>query len=111
MTPACWAGVRVGQSVFKSPGPVKSGPWTSLRYGSTRVFGSVCWLFIHTLAAWQACPYCDSVASEGTSTWVVTPPGETPTAPGFAGSAGRGGSSLVGVVAGGVGGFCFVDEK
>src|SRR5258705_3373305 len=66
---------------------------------------------IHTLAAWQACPYCDSVASEGTSTWVVTPPGETPTAPGRAGSAGRGGSSLVDVVGGDVEGFCSFDEQ
>src|SRR5262249_57384683 len=50
-------------------------------------------------------PYCDSVASAGTSTFVVTPPGETPMAPGSAGSAGRGGISVVGVVGGGVDSF------
>jgi hypothetical protein len=44
---------------------------------------------------------------------VVTPPGETPTAPGFAGSAGRGGGSVVDVVGGGVDvdGFGSVDEQ
>jgi len=43
---------------------------------------------------------------------VVTPPGETPMAPGWAGSAGRGGNSLVGVVGGGVDvdDFCSCDE-
>src|ERR1700682_6272960 len=69
MTPACWAGVRVAQSVLKCPGPVKSGPWTSLRYGSTRVFGSGCWLFIHTLAAWQGSPVLASLAA--VRTWAL----------------------------------------
>src|SRR4029079_2954708 len=85
---------------------------TPLRDGARSVVGSVCWLSIHTLAAWQAWPYCDSVASAGTSTLVVTPPGETPTAPGWADSEGRGGSSLVDV--GGeadVDGFCSFDEQ
>src|SRR6478735_9773275 len=112
MTPACWAGVRLAHGVLKFPGPVKWASWTIFRYGSTSVFGSACWLSIHTLAAWQAWPYCDSVASAGTSTLVVTPPGETPMAPGWAGSAGRGGSSLVGAVGVvGVDGFCSVDEQ
>src|SRR5262245_8139344 len=113
MTPACCAGVRLPQGVLKLPGPMKSGVWIIFRYGSTRVFGSACWPSIHTFAAWQACPYCDSVASAGTSTFVVTPPGETPMAPGSAGSAGRGGISLVGVVGGGLDfdGFCSYDEQ
>src|SRR6476469_6622325 len=106
MAPACCAGVRLAHGVLKFPGPLKSGAWTIFRYGSTRVVGSACWLSIHTLAAWQACPYCDSVASDGTSTLVVTPPGETPIAPGSAGSAGSGGGSLVEVV----GGVCSFDE-
>jgi len=52
------------------------------------------------------------VASAGTSTLVVTPPGETPTAPDWAGSGGWGESSLVDV--GGeadVDGFCSFDEQ
>src|SRR6478672_1347430 len=113
MAPACCAGVRLAHGVLKFPGPLKSGAWTIFRYGSTSVFGSACWPSIHTLAAWQACPYCDSVASAGTSTRVVTPPGDTPTAPGLGGSAGRGGSSLVDVVCGGVDveDFCSFDEQ
>src|SRR6478735_7442732 len=111
MAPACCAGVRSAHGVLKFPGPLKSGAWTIFRYGSTSVFGSACWLSIHTLAAWQACPYCDSVASAGTSTLVVTPPGETPIAPGCAGSAGRAGISLVGACDGvDVDGFCSFDE-
>src|SRR3954447_8729820 len=111
MTPACCAGVRLVHGVPKFPGPVKSGAWIVFRYGSTSVFGSSCWPSIHTLAAWQACPYCDSVASAGTSTLVVTPPGETPTAPGWAGSAGSGVSSLVDVEGGDGEGFCSLDEQ
>src|SRR5215217_6251720 len=99
ITPACCAGVSCAHGVLKLPGPTKSGAWRTFKYGSTSVFGSACWLSIHTLAAWQAWPYCSSVASAGTSTLVVTPPGDTSTAPGFAGSAGSGGSSLVEVVA------------
>lgn len=40
------------------------------------------WASIHTLAAWQAWKYSSSVESAGTSTLVVTPAGEMPTAPG-----------------------------
>ena len=39
------------------------------------------WASIHTFAAWQAWKYSSSVDSAGTSTRVVTPPGETPMAP------------------------------
>ncbi|SOJ56735.1 hypothetical protein MSIMFB_04210 [Mycobacterium simulans] len=42
----------------------------------------LCWVTIHSLAAWQAWKYCSSVESAGTSTLVVTPAGETPMAPG-----------------------------
>ena len=79
--------------------PVRRRPEPAASSGRARpgLFGSPCWPSIHTLAAWQACPYWDSVASAGTSTLVVTPPGDTATESGGVCSAGSGASSVVAV--------------
>src|SRR4029079_2035273 len=74
VTPACCAGVSCAHLVPKLPGPTAPSTCSVFRYDSTSTCASPCLPSIQTLAAWQAWPYWDSVASEGTSTLVVTPP-------------------------------------
>jgi hypothetical protein len=63
---------------------------TIARYGSNNATPALGCASIQTFAAWQAWKYSSSVESAGTSTLVVTPPGETPTAPGGAEAGPRG---------------------
>ncbi len=98
ITPACCGGVSCTHGASNVAGPTKAGSCNVLRYGSTSVLGSSWRSSSQSRAAWQAWPYWDSVASDGTSTLVVTPPGEMPAAP--AGTCSLGGAAACGGVVG-----------
>jgi hypothetical protein len=84
ITAACRAGVRSVHRAFHVPAVPDRDAWIMPRYGSNSDPPVLGCASIHTFAAWQAWKYSSSVESAGTSTLVVTPPGETPTAPGGA---------------------------
>jgi hypothetical protein len=90
ITAACRAGVRSVHRAFQVPAVPDCDAWTIPRYGSNSDPPVLGCASIQTFAAWQAWKYSSSVESAGTSTLVVTPPGERPTAPGGAEVAPRG---------------------
>ncbi len=90
ITAACRAGVSSVHRAFQVPDVPDCDAWTIARYGSNSDPPALGCASIQTFAAWQAWKYSSSVESAGTSTLVVTPPGERPTAPGAAEAGPRG---------------------
>lgn len=84
ITAACRAGLSWAHGTFQVPAVPDGDACTIARYGSNSGRSARGRASIHAFAAWQAWKYCSSVASAGTSTRVVTPAGESPTAPGGA---------------------------
>ena len=81
-TTAAWrGGDSCDHGVLNVAGPGVAPDCSMARYGSTCAFGSPGCCAIHCRAARQAWKYSSSVDSAGASTDVVTPFGETPTAP------------------------------
>ncbi|SBS78582.1 hypothetical protein MHPYR_60070 [uncultured Mycobacterium sp.] len=81
MTAACCAVDSWPHVLLNVAGPAGALLCSSWRNGSTNVVGSPPLPSIHVLEAMQACAYCSSVDSAGTSIRVVTPPGDVPTVP------------------------------
>ena len=81
ITAACCAVDSWPHVLLNVAGPAGAVLCSSLRNGSTKVVGSPPLDSIHVLVAMQACAYCSSVDSAGTSIRVVTPPGDVSTPP------------------------------